>query len=66
MHLKSIGHPVLGDRTYGWKPDPALPVAPRVMLHAECIAFLHPITARPLELHAPLPDDFRALVGALA
>ena len=66
VHLKSIGHPVLGDKTYGWKPDPRLPAPPRVMLHAECIAFLHPITARPLELHAPLPDDFRALVGALA
>ncbi len=65
VHLKSIGHPLLGDATYGWKPDPRLPPPPRVMLHAERIAFLHPATARPLDLHAPLPDDFRGLLAAL-
>ena len=64
VHLKSIGHPVLGDRTYGWKPDPTLPVPPRVMLHAERIAFLHPGTARPMDLRAPLPGDFRAMLTA--
>ena len=65
VHLKSIGHPLLGDPTYGWKPDPRLPAPPRVMLHAERIAFLHPVTARPLDLHAPLPEDFRGLLAAL-
>jgi 23S rRNA pseudouridine1911/1915/1917 synthase len=65
VHLKSIGHPLLGDRVYGWKPDPALPAPPRVMLHAERIAFLHPITARPLDVHAPLPEDFVQLLAAL-
>jgi len=58
VHLKSIGHPVLGDRTYGWKPDPRVPAPPRVMLHAERIAFLHPVTVRPMDLRAPLPADF--------
>ena len=65
VHLKSIGHPLLGDRVYGWKPDPALPVPPRVMLHAERIAFLHPITARPLDVRAPLPEDFTHLLVVL-
>ena len=65
VHLKSIGHPLLGDTTYGWQPNPRLPPAPRVMLHAERIAFLHPVTARPMDLHAPLPEDFRDLLGAL-
>jgi len=65
VHLKSIGHPVLGDTTYGWRADPRLPRPPRVMLHAERIAFLHPSTARPLDLHAPLPADFRDLLAAL-
>ena len=65
VHLKSIGHPLLGDRVYGWKPDPALPVPPRVMLHAERIAFLHPITARPLDVRAPLPEDFTHLLAVL-
>ena len=66
VHLKSIGHPILGDATYGWRADPRLPLAPaRVLLHAERIAFLHPVTAQPLDLHAPLPEDFAALVAAL-
>ena len=65
VHLKSIGHPLLGDRVYGWKPDPALPAPPRVMLHAERIAFLHPVTARPLDVRAPLPEDFEQLLAAL-
>ena len=65
VHLKSIGHPLLGDKVYGWKPDPALPAPPRVMLHAERIAFLHPITARPLDVRAPPPEDFAQLLAAL-
>ena len=35
------------------------------MLHAERIAFLHPITARPLDVRAPLPEDFAQLLAAL-
>jgi len=66
VHLKSLGHPLLGDGVYGWKPDPRLPLRPtRVMLHAERIAFLHPITGRPFDLHAPLPADFTDLCAAL-
>lgn len=66
VHLKSIGHPLLGDSTYGWKPGPMLPVTvPRVMLHAAFISFLHPITARPMEISAPLPADFEAVLAGL-
>ncbi len=65
VHLKSIGHPVLGDATYGWKRAPGMPPVPRVMLHAERIAFLHPVTARALDLRAPLPADFESLLTAL-
>ena len=57
VHLKSIGHPIMGDAIYGWKPVPGLPV-PRVMLHAEHLVFTHPINGKILDLHAPLPDDF--------
>ena len=66
VHLKSIGHPLLGDRIYGWKPDPGCPPPPRVMLHAERIAFLHPITARPLDVHAPLPGGLPAIARRAA
>jgi 23S rRNA pseudouridine1911/1915/1917 synthase len=65
VHLKSLGHPVLGDDTYGWKQDPTMPVIPRVMLHAEHLVFAHPINARTVDLHAPLPADFKSLLSAL-
>jgi 23S rRNA pseudouridine1911/1915/1917 synthase len=64
-HFKSIGHPVLGDATYGWKPSPHLPKPARVMLHAERIVVAHPITAAMLDLCAPLPDDFKKMLKVL-
>ncbi len=66
VHLKSIGHSILGDATYGWKDSAPLPLRPpRVMLHAEHLLFDHPVTARRIEVRAPLPDDFRAMITAL-
>jgi 23S rRNA pseudouridine1911/1915/1917 synthase len=65
VHLKSIGHPVLGDATYGWKQDPALPVPPRVMLHAEHLVFAHPVSGKTMDLTAPLPKDFKQMLAAL-
>lgn len=66
VHMRSIGHSILGDATYGWKDSAPLPMKPpRVMLHAEFLRFDHPVTARTLEVRAPLPADFRAMVTAL-
>jgi 23S rRNA pseudouridine1911/1915/1917 synthase len=65
VHLKSIGHPVLGDATYGWKQDPAMPAVPRVMLHAGHLVFAHPVSTRTMDLTAPLPKDFKRMVAAL-
>ena len=66
VHLKSMGNVILGDAVYGWKPDPKVPyVAERVMLHSERIAFEHPVTQKPMDLHAPLPKDFKAALKAL-
>ncbi|BET68130.1 RluA family pseudouridine synthase [Opitutales bacterium ASA1] len=66
VHLKSIGHPILGDTTYGWRRDPRMPVQPeRVMLHAARLAFDHPIDGRHLEIVAPIPADFVALIARL-
>ena len=65
VHLKSLGHPVLGDETYGWKQNSALPVPPRVMLHAEHLVFSHPVSAKVLDLRAPLPKDFKQMLAAL-
>ncbi|KXU35176.1 RNA pseudouridine synthase [Cephaloticoccus primus] len=66
VHMQSLGHVILGDVVYGWKPDPRLPVNPeRVMLHAGQLTLTHPITQQPLDLHAPVPADMERLIKAL-
>ena len=69
LHMAHIGCPVLGDRQYGHRSLPAalLAIVPveRQMLHAEHLAFPHPITRRPVDLKAPLPPDFEAVLDAL-
>jgi 23S rRNA pseudouridine1911/1915/1917 synthase len=66
VHLKSLGYPILGDALYGWKPDPRLRRQPeRVMLHAEHLVLTHPITGRELDLRAPRPADFTAMIREL-
>jgi len=66
VHLKSLGHPILGDLTYGWKADPRLAHQPeRVMLHAEHLVLAHPKTGKELDLRAPLPADFEVQLAQL-
>ena len=66
VHLKSLGHIVLGDAVYGWKPDPRLTRQPeRVMLHAEHLVFEHPITGKTIDLRAPLPADLAGMLVQL-
>lgn len=65
VHLKSIGHSLLGDPTYGWKQNSVMPPVPRVMLHAEHLVLAHPVSGKPLDLRAPWPADFEAMLSAL-
>jgi 23S rRNA pseudouridine1911/1915/1917 synthase len=66
VHMKSLGHPLLGDPLYGWKEDPRLKQQPaRVMLHAEHLVLTHPVTGKQLDLRAPLPKDFLAQIAQL-
>lgn len=66
VHLKSLGHPILGDSLYGWKPDPRMTVQPeRVMLHAEHLVLTHPVSGKELDLRAPLPKDFNTILKSL-
>ena len=66
VHLKALGHIILGDEIYGWKPDRRLVRQPaRVMLHAEHLVVKHPITRKTLDLRAPLPADFKAQLAQL-
>lgn len=53
VHLKHLGHPIVGDPLYGRRGGHA-----RHFLHAWKIAFHHPETNAPLEFCAPLPADF--------
>lgn len=64
VHLAAVGHPVVGDGTYGGV-RPSLP-APRPMLHAQALAFDHPVTRKHMEFTAPVPADMTAVVGRCA
>ena len=59
VHLATIGHPVVGDLRYGGART-GFPVD-RVYLHAEELAFEHPITGEPLQFSAPLPTDLQTV-----
>jgi len=73
VHLKSIGHPLVGDPVYGearWKALPrssraALRDFPRPALHAWRLAFQHPATGERLTFEAPVPEDFQELWRAV-
>ncbi|MBK1878629.1 RluA family pseudouridine synthase [Pelagicoccus mobilis] len=63
VHLKSIGHIILGDIVYGFRPLPRLAKQPdRVMLHSCYLKFTHPLTNEEMELEAEPPADFKALM----
>lgn len=69
VHFASIGHPVLGDKTYGSKTSVEIGkrkiTFPRQMLHAELLGFTHPATKKYLEFSRPLPEDMLQKVGEL-
>ncbi|MBI4517014.1 MAG: RluA family pseudouridine synthase [Deltaproteobacteria bacterium] len=58
VHLASIGHPLVGDRLYGGPP------AARHMLHASCIAFVHPRTGARVRVESAPPEDFQVAVAS--
>ena len=67
VHLSSIGHPVVGDDTYGGGGGRRLvPLPPkRHFLHAAWLRFRHPASGEEVELRSPLPPDLqRALASA--
>jgi 23S rRNA pseudouridine1911/1915/1917 synthase len=57
VHLKSLGHPLLGDEVYG-KPARQPVRVPRLMLHAWRLGFTHPRTGQRLVFTAPVPEEF--------
>jgi 23S rRNA pseudouridine1911/1915/1917 synthase len=53
VHLKHLGHPVLGDPLYGHRRN-----FTRHLLHAWKLACIHPTNGRHLTFVAPIPEDF--------
>jgi tRNA pseudouridine32 synthase/23S rRNA pseudouridine746 synthase len=52
VHLAALGHPILGDELYA---GDAAERAPRLLLHAAEIAFVHPQTGKPVNFVSPAP-----------
>jgi len=72
VHLSYLGHPIVGDRVYGYKKEwwkkhkPELAalsmLIERQMLHAETLGFIHPDTGRYCEFQAEMPLDLKAVI----
>jgi 23S rRNA pseudouridine1911/1915/1917 synthase len=67
VHLSSLGHPILGDQTYGGKKVSSVAdiEIPRAMLHARTLGFYHPITGEFREYTMPSPLDMAQVQQAL-
>jgi 23S rRNA pseudouridine1911/1915/1917 synthase len=76
VHLAHIGHPLLGDPSYGAghkasarrlgsPAQAALAALGRQALHAAELAFVHPVSGRRLAFESPLTSDMAQLVAAL-
>ena len=61
VHLAAVGHPVVGDATYG-RPSAAVG---RQFLHAHKLAFGMPLGGRTVEFESPLPADLREALSQL-
>lgn len=57
VHLKAIGHPLVGDDVYGGPMKFGLD---RPFLHSTRISFSHPVTGERISLESPLPSDLEA------
>jgi 23S rRNA pseudouridine1911/1915/1917 synthase len=75
VHMQHLGHPLLGDPTYGRRnpPAPGQPAAltralaglTRQALHARMLELTHPETGKTLRITSPLPRDFQQVLRAL-
>ena len=70
VHFQFLGHPLVGDETYGARQNKKLTeltgyAPPRVMLHARELSFIHPHTEEQMSFEAPLPKDFREALKVL-
>jgi 23S rRNA pseudouridine1911/1915/1917 synthase len=75
VHLASINHPVVGDALYNEGRDNtiadveikrAVEALGRFFLHAQRLAFTHPVTRKRFDLTAPLPAELEKILTVLA
>lgn len=57
VHLQDLGHPIVGDKKYGSKVNPIS----RLALHAQVLAFQHPVNSRELRFETSVPRKFQEL-----
>ena len=58
VHMKDIGHPVVGDKKYGAKLDPIR----RLGLHAMVLAFKHPNQGKTMRFESAIPESMMSLM----
>ena len=63
VHMASLGHPLLGDFTYG-APSPEKGLEGQC-LHARCLQFIHPRSGAAIRLESEMPPYFRDVLGKL-
>ena len=61
VHMASLGHPVLGDKTYGVKKEKYN--LSGQLLHAKIVGFIHPITREYMEFETDIPDRFKKFLN---
>ena len=57
VHLKHIGHPIIGDFLY----NPDYRYCSRQTLHSYSLSFTHPITKKEMHFASPLPEDLKCI-----
>ena len=63
VHLSAIGHPVVGDGTYGGSRDQI--ALGRPFLHAATLGFDHPVTGERMRFEDGLPPELQAVLDDL-
>lgn len=63
VHMAHIGHPVVGDRVYGFRRDQRFPEG--LALHSWHLEFTHPSDGRVMRFYQPLLPDMRALMARM-
>jgi len=61
VHMRYLGHPVVGDTLYGNETSLSSKM-PRLALHASKIEFVHPKTGKQMKFESPLPTEMKAMI----